>query len=121
MVLVVEVEYKPLPCGPHSDCPKDNTDKEVTVWKDVRWKELGLLCFVWIAFLVLQIAKVIFFFFVYESNSYFFSSVYWVLNILQESFLFSRSLFRLGVALYEAVSLYEGRRVIASKGDQGTN
>lgn len=26
-----------------------------------------------------------------------------------------------GVTLYEAVSLYKGRRVIASKGDEGTN
>lgn len=33
---------------------------QVTVWENVCWKELGLLCFVWVAFLVLQIAKVIF-------------------------------------------------------------
>ncbi|XWS17737.1 hypothetical protein CRYUN_Cryun33cG0093000 [Craigia yunnanensis] len=100
-----DVEYKPLPSGPNGDPPKDNTDKEVTVWENVCWKELGLLCFVWIAFLVLQIAK---------NHTATCTAVYWVLNLLQIPI-------SLGVSLYEAVSLYKGRRVIASKGDQGTN
>ncbi|XWS26312.1 hypothetical protein CRYUN_Cryun26dG0021300 [Craigia yunnanensis] len=100
-----DMEYKPLPSGPNSDPPKDNTDKEVTVWENVCWKELGLLCFVWIAFLVLQIAK---------NQTATCSTVYWVLNLLQIPV-------SLGVSLYEAVSLYEGRRVIASNGDQSTN
>ncbi|KAK8496147.1 hypothetical protein V6N12_046712 [Hibiscus sabdariffa] len=42
------------------------------------------------------------------------SVLYWVLNLLQIPV-------SVGVSLYEAVSLYKGRRVIASKGDQGTN
>ncbi|EOY29674.1 Sulfite exporter TauE/SafE family protein [Theobroma cacao] len=100
-----DVEYKPLPSGPNSDPPKDNTDKEVTVWENVCWKELGLLCFVWVAFLVLQIAK---------NHTATCSVAYWVLNLLQIPVSF-------GVSLYEAVSLYKGWRVIASKGDEGTN
>ncbi|XP_022751789.1 sulfite exporter TauE/SafE family protein 3-like [Durio zibethinus] len=100
-----DVEYKPLPSGPNIDLPKDNTDKEVTIWENVCWKELGLLCFVWIAFLVLQIAK---------NHTVICSAVYWVLNLLQIPV-------SLGVSIYEAVSLYKGRRVIASNGDQGTN
>lgn len=79
-----DVAYKPLPSGPSSDPPKDDSDKEVgrlcnlllpssflfsilittslqvSILENVCWKELGLLCFVWIAFLVLQITKVIF-------------------------------------------------------------
>ncbi|XVE71060.1 hypothetical protein DITRI_Ditri10aG0119800 [Diplodiscus trichospermus] len=100
-----DVEYKPLPSGPNSDPPKDNTDKEVTVWENICWKELGLLCFVWVAFLVLQIAK---------NQTAACSAAYWVLNLLQIPV-------SVGVSLYEAVSLYKGERVIASKGDQGTN
>ncbi|XP_050265328.1 sulfite exporter TauE/SafE family protein 3-like isoform X2 [Quercus robur] len=42
------------------------------------------------------------------------STEYWVLNFLQIPISF-------GVSLYEAVSLYKGHRVIASKGDEGTN
>ncbi|XP_022754558.1 sulfite exporter TauE/SafE family protein 3-like [Durio zibethinus] len=100
-----DVEYKPLPSGPNGDPPQDNTDKEVPVWENICWKELGLLCFVWVAFLVLQIAK---------NHTATCSAAYWVLNLLQIPV-------SVGVSLYEAVSLYKGRRVIASKGDQGTN
>ncbi|KAL4332165.1 hypothetical protein GQ457_07G044650 [Hibiscus cannabinus] len=100
-----DVEYKPLPSGPNNDPPKDNTDKEVSVLENVCWKELGLLCFVWVAFLILQITK---------NNTTTCSALYWVLNLLQIPV-------SVGVSLYEAVSLYKGRRVIASKGDQGTN
>ncbi|KAE8675832.1 putative Membrane protein-like [Hibiscus syriacus] len=100
-----DVEYKPLPSAPNNGPPKDNSDKEVPVWENVYWKELALLCFVWVTFLVLQITK----------NSTSTCSVsYWVLNLLQIPVSF-------GVSLYEAVSLYKGHRVISSKGDQGTN
>ncbi|KAK8547421.1 hypothetical protein V6N13_098131 [Hibiscus sabdariffa] len=85
-----DVDYKPLPSGP----PKDNTDKGVSVWENVCWKELGLLCFVWVAFLVLQIAK---------NNTGTCSVLYWVLNLLQIPV-------SVGVSLYEAVSLYKGTR-----------
>ncbi|XVF89209.1 hypothetical protein PTKIN_Ptkin19aG0111700 [Pterospermum kingtungense] len=100
-----DLEYKPLPSGPNSDPLKDNTDKEVTLWENICWKELGLLCFVWIAFLVLQITK---------DHTATCSALYWVLNLLQIPV-------SLGVSLYEAVGLYKGRRVISSKGDPGTN
>ncbi|KAE8700416.1 putative Membrane protein-like [Hibiscus syriacus] len=100
-----DVEYNPLPSGPNNDPPKDNTDNEVSVWENVCWKELGLLCFVWVAFLILQITK---------DNTATCSALYWVLNLLQIPVA-------VGVSLYEAVSLYKGRRVIASKGDQGSN
>ena len=109
---------------------------QVTVWENVCWKELGLLCFVWIAFLVLQISKVMFillylwfkyfqnmnylgvtdkiWLLVTESYSYLYSSILGVELIagtfhvfhlyyffpfetwFKVSFLFSRSLFRLG-------------------------
>ncbi|KAG4144649.1 hypothetical protein ERO13_D05G050200v2 [Gossypium hirsutum] len=100
-----DVAYKPLPSGPSSDPPKDDSDKEVSILENVCWKELGLLCFVWIAFLVLQITK---------NNTTTCSALYWVLNLLQIPV-------SLGVSLYEAVSLYKGYRVIASKGEDGTS
>ncbi|KAJ1415700.1 Transmembrane protein [Sesbania bispinosa] len=78
-----EEEYKCLP-----DCqdggPKIETRKpEGTILNNIRWKEFGLLSFVWIAFLLLQIAKIP---------------------------------VSLGVSLYQAVGLYQGWRIIASKG-----
>ncbi|KAF8407052.1 hypothetical protein HHK36_006177 [Tetracentron sinense] len=42
------------------------------------------------------------------------STVYWILNMLQVPVA-------VGVTLYEAVSLYKGRRVIASRGEEVTN
>ncbi|XP_034684525.1 sulfite exporter TauE/SafE family protein 3-like [Vitis riparia] len=103
-----EVEYKPLPSGP-SNGTQNATNKskelEVNIIENVYWKELGLLVFVWVAFLALQIAK---------NNTATCSMAYWVLNFMQIPV-------SVGVSLYEAVSLYKGRRIIASKGDAGTN
>jgi hypothetical protein len=31
---------------------------QVSIWKNVYWKEAGLLAFVWVAFLALQVSKV---------------------------------------------------------------
>ncbi|KAK3212935.1 hypothetical protein Dsin_017641 [Dipteronia sinensis] len=138
-----EVEYQPLPSGPSSNPPKDNNEKEVSILENVYWKELGLLVFVWVAFLGLQISKVSSSFFLKKFQLFhtvevhntispyavlvltmlFFllqhytatcSVVYWVLNLLQIPV-------SVGVSMYEAVSLYQGRRVIASKGDDGKN
>lgn len=103
-----EVEYKPLPDGPSNASRrgnKESTDFEVTILENVCWKELGLLVFVWVAFLALQIAK---------NNTATCSTAYWVLNLLQIPV-------SVGVSLYEAINLYKGKRVIASKGDSGTN
>ncbi|CAM8964140.1 unnamed protein product [Rhodiola kirilowii] len=97
-----DVAYKPLLGGP-SDAKKA-AEAEVSLIDNVYWKELGLLVFVWVAFLALQITKN------YTATC---SLAYWVLNLLQIPV-------SVGVSLYEAVSLYKGRRVIASKGDAGT-
>ncbi|BFG18596.1 hypothetical protein CerSpe_048700 [Prunus speciosa] len=98
------VEYKPLPSGPANDRQKETKELEVSVIENVCWKELGLLVFVWVAFLALQIAK---------NHTTTCSPAYWVVNLLQIPV-------SVGVSLYEAVSLYKGRRVIASKAEQGT-
>lgn len=98
-----EVEYKPLPSGPSSGPQKDAMEPEVTILENVYWKELGLLVFVWVAYLGLQIAK---------NQTVSCSIVYWVLDLLQIPV-------SLVVSLYEAISLYKGRRVIASKGVDG--
>lgn len=99
-----EAEYKMLPGGPSNGTttkPERALKEEVTILENVSWKELGLLVFVWIAFLGLQIAKN------YTTNC---SVLYWVLNLLQVPISF-------GVSGYEAVSLYNGRRTISSKGE----
>ncbi|XP_057505175.1 sulfite exporter TauE/SafE family protein 3-like isoform X1 [Actinidia eriantha] len=99
-------EYKLLPGGPSNDTKnviKDFAEPEVSVIDNVCWKELGLLVFVWVSFLALQIAK---------NHTTTCSAGYWVLNLLQIPVSF-------GVTLYEAISLYKGSRVIASKGDAG--
>ncbi|XP_058201682.1 sulfite exporter TauE/SafE family protein 3-like [Rhododendron vialii] len=98
-------EYKPLSGGPSNDTQKETKDIEVSIIENVCWKELGLLVFVWVAFLALQIIKN------YTTTC---SMAYWVLNLLQIPV-------SVGVTLYEAINLYKGRRVIASKGDDGSN
>ncbi|KAI3938200.1 hypothetical protein MKW92_000756 [Papaver armeniacum] len=80
-------------------------EEEVTVLENVQWRELGLLVFVWVAFLVLQIAK---------NNTVTCSTWYWILNLMQIPV-------SVGVTLYEAVSLYKGTAVISSKGAEGMN
>ncbi|XP_035549329.1 sulfite exporter TauE/SafE family protein 3-like isoform X2 [Juglans regia] len=83
-----EVEYKSLPGGSNNGAQKDPQESEVTILDNVYWKQFGLLVFVWVAFLFLQIAKI------------------------PVSF---------GVSLYQAVGLYKGHRVIASRKDERTN
>ncbi|XP_062086857.1 sulfite exporter TauE/SafE family protein 3-like [Humulus lupulus] len=80
---------------------KESKRTEVPLLKNTDWKELGLLTAVWIVILGLQIAKN------YTKNC---SVLYWALNFLQIPVT-------VGVTLYEAVSLYKGKRVIASKGE----
>ncbi|XP_010526182.1 PREDICTED: uncharacterized protein LOC104803812 isoform X2 [Tarenaya hassleriana] len=99
-----EVEYRPLPAAPDSN-PGKAKKEEVTVLENVCWKELGLLVLVWVVFLALQIAK---------QHTTTCSALYWVINLLQIPV-------SVGVSAYEAVALYQGRRVIASKGETGTN
>lgn len=102
-----DAEYRVLPSGPSDGASnnKELLDPEVSIIENVCWKEFALLMFVWLAFLVLQVTKN------YTSTC---STWYWVLNFLQIPV-------SLGVSGYEAVSLYQGRRIISSKGSDGTN
>ncbi|KAF7130855.1 hypothetical protein RHSIM_Rhsim10G0123000 [Rhododendron simsii] len=93
-------EYKPLASGPVA-----SADGEVPLLYNIQWKELGLLVFVWVAFLTVQIMKT------YTVTC---SVKYWILNSLQVPIAVS-------VSLYEAVCLYKGTRVITSKGKEITN
>ncbi|KAI3867060.1 hypothetical protein MKX03_007337 [Papaver bracteatum] len=95
-----------LPCDELSN----NTQKEtirttVPILENVYWKELGLLVFVWVAFLIVQILK---------NKTTTCSKTYWILSALQihVSVL---------VTIYEAVGLYKGEKVIASLGEKGAN
>uniref|UniRef100_I1M9Y2 Sulfite exporter TauE/SafE family protein n=1 Tax=Glycine max TaxID=3847 RepID=I1M9Y2_SOYBN len=98
-----EVEYTPIPSGPGSDIAKDTRNEEVSMLENVYWKEFGLLVFVWVSFLGIQIAM---------NQTSKCSTIYWVLNMLQIPI-------SVGVSGYEAASLYKGRRQISSVGDQG--
>ncbi|KAG9139305.1 hypothetical protein Leryth_011300 [Lithospermum erythrorhizon] len=101
-----EAEYKPLSGGPSNGTKKeDSVEQEISLIDNVCWKECGLLVFVWIAFLALQIIKE------YTSTC---SVSYWVVNLMQIPVA-------VGVSSFEAVSLYKGWRTISSKGDTGTN
>ncbi|XP_050231332.1 sulfite exporter TauE/SafE family protein 3-like [Mercurialis annua] len=79
--------------------------EEVSIMENVCWKELGILIAVWLIILALQIGKN------YSATC---SAVYWVLNISQIPVAVS-------VTGYEAISLYKGRRRIASRGEASTD
>ncbi|KAG7992431.1 hypothetical protein I3843_02G127400 [Carya illinoinensis] len=104
-----EVEPRPLPerptDGSRAEETKDSKRSKVSVLENVYWRELGILVAVWVIMLALQIAKN------YTETC---SAAYWVLNLLQIPVA-------AGVTLYESVSLYRGRRVIASKAEASTN
>ncbi|XP_076947573.1 sulfite exporter TauE/SafE family protein 3-like [Bidens hawaiensis] len=105
---ISEATYKILSGGPSNGSatkPERSLKTEVTILENVCWKELGLLVFVWIAFLALQLGKN------YTSTC---SVWYWVLNLSQIPISF-------GVSGYEAVSLYKGTRTISSMGDSASN
>ncbi|RZC12763.1 Sulfite exporter TauE/SafE family protein 3 [Glycine soja] len=78
---------------------------KVSVIDNVHWKELGLLFAVWIMILALEIGKN------YTTTC---SGVYWVINLLQVPIA-------VGMSSYQAMRLYKGQRIIASKGDQQTH
>ncbi|XP_023534928.1 sulfite exporter TauE/SafE family protein 3 isoform X2 [Cucurbita pepo subsp. pepo] len=103
--LQANTAYAPLPSGPSHRPETDPADREVPMLKNVYWKEMGLLVLVWVAFLAIQIIKK------HSPNC---SWEYWLLNLLQIPITF-------GVSGYEAVSLYKGRRKIASLGNEKTN
>ncbi|GMJ07924.1 hypothetical protein like AT2G25737 [Hibiscus trionum] len=93
-------DYKPLPSG-----PGNQPDEEVPLLQNIYWKEVCLLVYVWIGFLIVQIIKE------YIPTC---SVMYWIVNSLQIPIAAS-------VTLFEAVSLYKGTRVIASKGKEVVN
>ncbi|KAL2968167.1 hypothetical protein AAZX31_15G015300 [Glycine max] len=108
-----EVAYEPLPGGPNTSNHKEPKKSKETVrlrhhkgsiLENVRWKALGVLFTVWVLILASEIAK---------SHTTTCSVEYWVLNLLQVPVA-------LGATSYQAVLLYTGKRVIASKGDQRT-
>lgn len=76
---------------------------QVSLLENIRWKEVALITFVWVAYLILQISM---------NQTATCSTAYWVLNFLQVPV-------SIGVFAYEAISLYKGWRVIASKGEKG--
>ncbi|MBA0741075.1 hypothetical protein Gogos_014247 [Gossypium gossypioides] len=89
-----------LPSGP-STMP----DADISLIHNIYWKELSLLVYVWIGFLIVQIIKE------YLQTC---SVMYWIVNSLQIPIAAS-------VTVFEAICLYKGRRVIASKGKEITN
>lgn len=102
------VAYMPLPGGPSNYAPiasNESKTLEISLFENICWKELGILIAVWIIILALQLAK---------NHTAPCSPIYWVWNLLQIPVA-------IGASGYEAVSLYTGRRVIASKGEAGTN
>ncbi|TVU09237.1 hypothetical protein EJB05_42721 [Eragrostis curvula] len=85
-----EPEYAPLPTGPGAAAvAKTPSDEATSIIKNIHWKEVGLLSFVWVAFLVLQVTKN------YTSTC---SVWYWVLNLLQVPV-------SVGVTMYEGLGL----------------
>ncbi|KAK4590662.1 hypothetical protein RGQ29_021003 [Quercus rubra] len=103
-----DVELRPLPEGQSNDAhteTKDSKKSEVSILENIYWKELGIIVAVWVIVLALQIAKN------YTTTC---SVPYWILNLLQIPVT-------VGATSYEAVGLYKGGRVIASRGEAGTN
>ncbi|XP_019197044.1 PREDICTED: uncharacterized protein LOC109190899 [Ipomoea nil] len=85
-----------FPGGPSSSIQKR---AKVSVLENVYWKEFGLIFFVWVVCLGLQISKN------YTTTC---STVYWGVNLLQIPVC-------LGVSSFEAFGLYKGWRKISSK------
>ncbi|RDY07316.1 Sulfite exporter TauE/SafE family protein 3, partial [Mucuna pruriens] len=93
-------DYKSLPSG-----PTESLYGEAPLLKNIHWKELALLVYVWVAFFIVQIVK---------EFSTPCSIQFWILNFLQVPIAIS-------VTLFQAIGLYKGTRVIASKGKEITN
>lgn len=91
-------EYKALPAGPEKK-------EEVSLIENVQWTQVGVLFLVWLAILALEIAQT------YTTKC---SLAYWICNFLQIPVAF-------GASGYEAVMLYKGKRVLASRGNAVQN
>ncbi|KAL5704568.1 hypothetical protein ACHQM5_022976 [Ranunculus cassubicifolius] len=85
-----------------SSSPSSFHIDEVSVMENVYWKDFTLLLSVWVAFLAIQMVKT------YAVKC---SVEYWILSALQLPIAVS-------VSLYEAISLYRGKRTVASIGKE---
>ncbi|CAA6657588.1 unnamed protein product [Spirodela intermedia] len=93
--------YRSLSGGPNANMQmKSQSDDKASFVENVRWKDFTLLLFVWVAFLAVQIVKT------FAKTC---STEYWILNALQVPIAAA-------VTLYEAISLYNGKRTILSRG-----
>ncbi|XP_019183727.1 PREDICTED: uncharacterized protein LOC109178646 isoform X2 [Ipomoea nil] len=104
----VQGDYKLLPSGPSNATQNDtkaSSENKVSIIENVCWTEFGLLCFVWVSFLALQIIKN------YTATC---SALYWIVNLLQIPV-------SVAVTLYEAIGLNKGWRKISSKGESESN
>ncbi|KAI3950309.1 hypothetical protein MKW92_011314 [Papaver armeniacum] len=101
------VDQKSIPSFPsiNGSLKNINASKQVKVplFENVYWNELVILVFIWVAFLLLQIAK-------NETTTC--SMSYWILSTMQIPV-------SVGGSLYQADSLYKGKKVIASMGVAG--
>ncbi|MCL7031316.1 hypothetical protein MKW94_027632 [Papaver nudicaule] len=105
-IIIEAVDEKSIPTCPSNGSLKDiNASKqdEVPICENVYWNELAFLVFIWVAFLLLQIAK---------NKATTCSMSYWVLSVMQIPV-------SVGGSLYQADSLYKGKKVIASMGVAG--
>uniref|UniRef100_A0A7C9EJ21 Sulfite exporter TauE/SafE family protein n=1 Tax=Opuntia streptacantha TaxID=393608 RepID=A0A7C9EJ21_OPUST len=83
----------------------DASPHEITILNNIKWKQLSLLVFVWVAFFAVQIMK---------TAVVTCSTDYWILNSLQV-------IIGSSVAVYQAVCLYKGTAAITSCGRQITH
>ncbi|XAR50643.1 hypothetical protein NMG60_11005016 [Bertholletia excelsa] len=103
-----EAEIKPSPEETSRNEVQTESDEakksRVSVMENLRWKELSILVAVWVIILVLQIVK---------NNTTTCSASYWALDLLQIPVA-------IGASGYEVISLYSGRRTVASTGGAKT-
>nr|XP_051200895.1 sulfite exporter TauE/SafE family protein 3-like isoform X2 [Lolium perenne] len=102
-----EIENTPRPTGPDAAAEKMTPSDEaaVSIWKNIYWRQFGLLAFVWVAFLALQVTK---------NYMAICSTWYWVLSFLQLPV-------SVGVSMYQAASLMQGKRVISARANKHTS
>lgn len=83
----------------------DVSPNKTTILNNIKWKQLSLLVFVWVAFFAVQIMK---------THVVTCSMHYWILNSLQV-------IIGSSVAIYQAMCLYKGTTAITSCGKEITH
>ncbi|KAF9690000.1 hypothetical protein SADUNF_Sadunf01G0150500 [Salix dunnii] len=106
-------EEMPLPGGAtsHDQIKPESIKEKVSIIENIYWRDLGTLVTLWLIILALQIGKV------FTTRCYFHISEY----LSCAEYIYSKIPVAAGVTSYEAVSLYKGRRKIASKGGASKN